>query len=134
MLISATHTLCHLVPQLFILYFRKADYYRYQAEITVGEEKKEPMAKSQESYEKATEVAKSKLQPTHPTVLGLALNFSVFYYEIVNDRKKACDVAKEAFDTAIPELNNVPEDQYKDSTLIMQLLRDNLTLWTSEQS
>ena len=96
--------------------------------------KTEPMKQSQDSYEKATKVAKSKLLPTHPTVLGLALNFSVYYYEIVNDRKKACEVAKEAFDSAIPELNNVPEDQYKDSTLIMQLLRDNLTLWTSEQS
>lgn len=34
---------------------------------------------------------------------------------------------------AIAELDNVAEDSYKDSTLIMQLLRDNLTLWTSDQ-
>jgi len=34
---------------------------------------------------------------------------------------------------AIAELDNVSEDSYKDSTLIMQLLRDNLTLWTSDQ-
>jgi len=33
---------------------------------------------------------------------------------------------------AIAELDNVAEDSYKDSTLIMQLLRDNLTLWTSD--
>lgn len=43
-------------------------------------------------------------------------------------------MAKECFDNAIAELDNVGEDNYKDSTLIMQLLRDNLTLWTSEES
>lgn len=36
-------------------------------------------------------------------------------------------------ESAIAELDNVQEDSYKDSTLIMQLLRDNLTLWTSDQ-
>jgi len=29
-------------------------------------------------------------------------------------------------------LDTLNEDSYKDSTLIMQLLRDNLTLWTSD--
>ena len=32
----------------------------------------------------------------------------------------------------IAELDTLDEESYKDSTLIMQLLRDNLTLWTSE--
>jgi len=40
---------------------------------------------------------------------------------------------KKAFDAAIAELDTLNEDSYKDSTLIMQLLRDNLTLWTSDQ-
>jgi len=60
------------------------------------------------------------------------LNFSVFYYEILNSPDKACRLAKQAFDDAIAELDNLSEDSYKDSTLIMQLLRDNLTLWTSD--
>lgn len=38
----------------------------------------------------------------------------------------------QAFDEAIAELDTLNEDSYKDSTLIMQLLRDNLTLWTSD--
>lgn len=38
----------------------------------------------------------------------------------------------QAFDDAIAELDTLNEDSYKDSTLIMQLLRDNLTLWTSD--
>lgn len=72
------------------------------------------------------------MAPTHPIRLGLALNYSVFYYEILNNPEKACSIAKTAFDGAIAELDNLREDQYKDSTLIMQLLRDNLTLWTSD--
>jgi hypothetical protein len=73
-----------------------------------------------------------QMQPTHPIRLGLALNFSVFYYEILNSPEKACHLAKQAFDDAIAELDTLNEDSYKDSTLIMQLLRDNLTLWTSD--
>lgn len=72
------------------------------------------------------------MPPTHPIRLGLALNFSVFYYEIKDDSAKACELAKEAFDEAMKELDKVENADYKDSTLIMQLLRDNLTLWTSE--
>jgi len=60
------------------------------------------------------------------------LNFSVFNYEILNSPDKACQLAKQAFDDAIAELDTLSEDSYKDSTLIMQLLRDNLTLWTSD--
>ncbi|KAI5748689.1 hypothetical protein M8J76_001199 [Diaphorina citri] len=87
---------------------------------------------SQKAYQQAFEISKSKMQPTHPIRLGLALNFSVFYYEILNSPDKACQLAKQAFDDAIAELDTLNEDSYKDSTLIMQLLRDNLTLWTSD--
>jgi 14-3-3 protein epsilon len=59
------------------------------------------------------------------------LNFSVFYYEILNSPDRACHLAKQAFDDAIAELDSLSEESYRDSTLIMQLLRDNLTLWTS---
>jgi len=74
----------------------------------------------------------TELAPTHPIRLGLALNFSVFYYEILNSPDRACRLAKAAFDDAIAELDTLSEESYKDSTLIMQLLRDNLTLWTSD--
>jgi 14-3-3 protein epsilon len=79
----------------------------------------------------ATDVAHSELTSTHPIRLGLALNFSVFYYEILNSPDRACHLAKQAFDDAIAELDSLSEESYRDSTLIMQLLRDNLTLWTS---
>ena len=84
------------------------------------------------AYKSASDVADSSLAPTHPIRLGLALNFSVFYYEILNSPDRACRLAKAAFDEAISELDALSEESYKDSTLIMQLLRDNLTLWTSD--
>jgi len=79
-------------------------------------------------------VAQTELTPTHPIRLGLALNFSVFYYEILNSPDRACHLAKQAFDDAIAELDSLSEESYRDSTLIMQLLRDNLTLWTSSDN
>jgi len=110
----------------------KGDYYRYLAEVAVGDSRIAVVEDSQKAYQDAYDISKSKMQPTHPIRLGLALNFSVFYYEILNSPEKACQLAKSAFDDAIAELDTLNEDSYKDSTLIMQLLRDNLTLWTSD--
>merc|ERR1712150_196259 len=108
----------------------KGDYYRYLADVAVA--KAAVVDDSQKAYQDAFEISKGQMQPTHPIRLGLALNFSVFYYEILNSPDKACQLAKQAFDDAIAELDTLNEDSYKDSTLIMQLLRDNLTLWTSD--
>jgi len=110
----------------------KGDYFRYLAEVATGDDRAVVMEDSQKSYQEALDIAKSKMQPTHPIRLGLALNFSVFYYEILCSPDRACHLAKQAFDDAIAELDTLNEDSYKDSTLIMQLLRDNLTLWTSD--
>jgi 14-3-3 protein epsilon len=105
---------------------RKGDYHRYLAEFATGDKRKQSADKSLEAYQAATEVASTDLAPTHPIRLGLALNFSVFYYEILNSPDKACQMAKTSFDEAIAELDTLSEESYKDSTLIMQLLRDNL--------
>ncbi|XP_057504972.1 14-3-3-like protein GF14 kappa [Actinidia eriantha] len=110
----------------------KGDYHRYLAEFKVGDERKEAAEDTMNSYKAAQDVALADLAPTHPIRLGLALNFSVFYYEILNSSDKACSMAKQAFEEAIAELDTLGEESYKDSTLIMQLLRDNLTLWTSD--
>ncbi|KAG5034458.1 hypothetical protein JHK87_009368 [Glycine soja] len=173
----------------------KGDYHRYLAEFKVGDERKTATEDTMLSYKAAQDIASADLPPTHPIRLGLALNFSVFYYEILNQSDKACAMAKQsncqiwlpinfkafahqacdimvtpeqnlvlkqsdnfavqlqlnevdmllerfdyssaanlyfAFEEAIAELDTLGEESYKDSTLIMQLLRDNLTLWTSD--
>nr|AGV54308.1 14-3-3 protein [Phaseolus vulgaris] len=118
-------------PSVFF-YKMKGDYYRYLAEFKSGDERKEAADHSMKAYQTASTTAEAELPPTHPIRLGLALNFSVFYYEILNSPERACHLAKQAFDEAIFELDTLSEESYKDSTLIMQLLRDNLTLWTSD--
>ncbi|PVZ97249.1 hypothetical protein BB558_006524, partial [Smittium angustum] len=116
-----------------VFYYKmKGDYHRYLAEFLSADSRQDSSDAALSAYEKASEISNKDLAPTHPIRLGLALNFSVFYYEILNSPGKACDLAKQAFDDAIAELDNLSEDSYKDSTLIMQLLRDNLTLWTSD--
>jgi 14-3-3 protein epsilon len=112
----------------------KGDYHRYLSEFQSGEPRTGSAESALDSYQSASEIAAADLPPTHPIRLGLALNFSVFYYEILNNPEKACQIAKAAFDDAIAELDTLNEESYKDSTLIMQLLRDNLTLWTSDQA
>ncbi|MCL7051153.1 hypothetical protein MKW94_012035 [Papaver nudicaule] len=128
----------HLIPssaagESTVFYYKmKGDYYRYLAEFKSGNDRKEAADQSLKAYELASTAAEADLSPTHPIRLGLALNFSVFYYEIMNSPERACHLAKQAFDEAISELDTLSEESYKDSTLIMQLLRDNLTLWTSD--
>ncbi|KAJ6830708.1 14-3-3-like protein GF14-E [Iris pallida] len=128
----------HLIPsatagESSVFYYKmKGDYYRYLAEFKTGNGRKEVADQSLKAYQAASSTAEADLSPTHPIRLGLALNFSVFYYEIMNSPERACHLAKQAFDEAISELDSLSEESYKDSTLIMQLLRDNLTLWTSD--
>lgn len=106
------------------------DYCRYLSEIGNDLAKKF----TSEYYKKAMEAAEKNLAETHPTRLGLALNYSVCFYEIMQQPDDACALAKKAFDSAIEKLDTLNDASYKDSTLIMQLLRDNLTLWTSEKT
>jgi len=116
-----------------VFYYKmKGDYQRYLAEFSTGTQRKDSAENALTAYKAASDIASTELPPTHPIRLGLALNFSVFYYEILNSPDRACQLAKQAFDDAIAELDTLSEESYKDSTLIMQLLRDNLTLWTSD--
>jgi len=115
-----------------VFYLKMAgDYYRYLAEAVESDAPDSPEKQSATFYKEAFELSEKVLEPTHPIRLGLALNYSVCFYEILKDKKKACQLAKDAFDEAISKLDRLEEADYKDSTLIMQLLRDNLTLWTS---
>jgi len=115
----------------------KGDYYRYMAEVEPEQPKLKKDEKShgenaEAAYHEAYDIGKAHLKPTHPTRLGLALNYSVCHFEILKQHQTACSIAKTAFDQAIQKLDTLNDATYKDSTLIMQLLRDNLTLWTSE--
>lgn len=138
----------------------KGDYYRYMAEVAPeGEDRTTAVEGAEKAYENALGVARENLGASDPVRLGLALNSSVFQYEIMNNPEAACKLAKtvsggllfvwssifpsfihslvsvlQAFDNAIAELDSASQETYKDTTLIMQLLRDNLTLWTADNN
>jgi 14-3-3 protein epsilon len=107
----------------------KGDYYRYLAEFTAGEKHEGIANSSKDSYKTANDLAK-ELSFTNPIKLGLALNFSVFYYEVLNDPGQACKIANDAFQEGIQHLEIIEDDQYKDSTTILQLLKENIDMWS----
>lgn len=90
-------------PKAIIFYLKmKGDYHRYLAEFQVEKTKEKEVVPSameaSKAYEEAMTLAVAELETTDPTRLGLALNQSVFYYEIFNNARKACEIAKKAFD------------------------------------
>jgi len=113
------------------VFFKKmqGDYHRYHVEATNCSKHKECALNA---YQAALDTAKTHLPVANPTRLGLVLNLSVFYYEILRDTEKGIQLAKQNFDEAVRELEDLPESDYKEATLIMQLIRDNLTLWSED--
>ena len=111
----------------------KGDYNRYIAEYAENDLKKEVSDDALKSYNEATEIAKN-LKVLNPIALGLALNFSVFHYEVMNDHDKAIQIASEALNEANKELPNIDEDaeENRDTVSIVNLLKENLDMWKSE--
>jgi 14-3-3 protein epsilon len=112
----------------------KGDYYRYRAEFTEGKENEENMNNADRVYKEAYDIAEKDIPISNSTRLGLALNFSVFYYEIRNLKEEACQIAKNAFEEAIKILDDLERSKAKDTILIIQLLKENLILWNNEMN
>lgn len=72
------------------------DYYRYVAESAKNDKLTQVKNGALEFYNKASEVANADLGACNPIRLGLALNFSVFHFEVMNDHKKACELGEHA--------------------------------------
>jgi len=111
----------------------RGDYYRYLAEFTKDQPDDKNASSSLDAYKFAYKHALTTLEPTHPTRLGLALNFAVFYHDIWDSPERACYLAKHAFDEAIAAAADLPAGQaLEDSLTILQLLRDDMILWSGE--
>ena len=111
----------------------KADYNRYIAEYAEGDLKKQRFDDTLIAYDEASEIV--TLLVHNPITLDLALNFYVFYYEVINDHKKAIEIAKTAVEKADKELPNIDgdSDENRDTVSIYNLLKENLDLWVSEE-
>ena len=111
----------------------KGDYYRYMTEVcSAGRELGDVISKSNQAYEKAWNLAVKKLPTANTLRLGLALNFSTFFYEVKKQPKMACKMAEGAIEGTVTGLDSVSEDDKNDISQVIDLLRDNLTLWRSE--
>ena len=112
----------------------KGDYYRYKCEFANGKDFDDACAKAEKVYKEAYELANKDIPITNSTRLGLSLNYSVFYYEIKGLKEEACNIAKNAFDESMKVLDDLEKSKAKDTLLIIQLLKENLILWSNEMN
>ena len=108
------------------------DYYRYMAESAQGDVLDRARSGALENY-KLAEAAGQNLNACNPIKLGLALNFSVFHYEVMQDSKEACKLAETALQEAMNKIDEVDEETFRDAKSIIELLKENLTLWKEEE-
>ena len=106
------------------------DYYRYIAENAKDVKLEEVKGKAKAAYEEANAI---DLPACNPIKLGLALNFSVFNYEVLKDHAKACELADNALQQALDKIDELEEDDFRDAKSIIELLKENLTLWKEEE-
>ena len=108
-----------------------ADYYRYIAESAKDDQLERVKSGALEAYEKASKLSMS-LSPCNPIRLGLALNFSVFYYESLNNQKSAIELGEKALEDALEKIDEVDEETFRDAKSIIELLKENISLWKEE--
>ena len=106
------------------------DYYRYIAENAKGDNLEKVKQAALAAYNEANAIT---LPPCNPIKLGLALNFSVFHYEAMKNHKAACDLADQSLQDALDKIDELEEDDFRDAKSIIELLKENLTLWREEE-
>ena len=108
------------------------DYYRYVAECASGDQLDTVKNGALENYQLANKSSES-LNPCNPIRLGLALNFSFFHYEVMNNHKQACELGESALSDALEKIDDVDEETFRDAKSIIELLKENLSLWKEEE-
>lgn len=112
-------------------FIRTADCYRYLAEFETGHERNYCAENALKGYKSAFEIASGNLKATDPLRLGIALNFGIFYFDIVHCVDRACKIVQAAFDDAVAELDNLSENPHKKTAVVMRSLKENMRLWMS---
>ena len=109
------------------------DYCRYIAESAKDERLAKTKTDALTAYAEASTIAERSLNACNSIRLGLALNFSVFHYEVMQDVKKACELGDKALSDALDKLDDCDEETFRDAQSIIELLRENLGLWKDEE-
>ena len=106
------------------------DYYRYISENAKDAKLEEVKQKALQAYTDANNI---EMPACNPIKLGLALNFSVFHYEVMKNHAEACQLADQALQQALDKIDELAEDDFRDAKSIIELLKENLTLWKEEE-
>ena len=106
------------------------DYYRYIAEIAQGAELIRTKEEARKSYVEADSI---ELPPCNPVRLGLVLNFSVFYYEILKNKQTAIEYADKALTVALERIDDLGEEDFREAKTVIELLKENLVQWKEEE-
>merc|ERR1712176_518906 len=126
---KALNKQCEGEPKAFFVKM-VGDYYRYISENAKDQLLEDVKQKALEAYQQANEIT---LPPCNPIKLGFALNFSVFHYEVMKNHKAACELADQALQDALEKIDELQEDDFRDAKSIIELLKENLTLWKEEE-
>lgn len=121
-------------PESNVFYWKLyADYKRYAAEATADMlDRAAVVAESRAAYERAEQMGRDSLRPIDPIRLGLMLNYSVFLYQMCDQHRQGHDLAKQAYEDAVAEIDAIEDHMYDESMLILRLIRDNLSIWVKE--
>jgi len=111
----------------------KADHYRYMAEISIGAELKSYRQNSYKFYKEAFS-SSLMLNPLNTIRLGVALNYSVFFFEVLSNTMQSIMIATSSLNEALKELKMYDEESLQDEKLkdaldIIKLIKDNVHHW-----
>ena len=108
------------------------DYCRYIAESAKDDRLEKTKNDALSAYQEAQIISEKSLNACNSIRLGLALNFSVFHYEVMQNVTKACELGDKALQDALDRLDDCDEEIFRDAQSIIELLRENLSLWKEE--
>ena len=116
-----------------ILYMKlKADFFRYHCEFAEGKEFEEASDNARKIYKECFELAEKILPLYNEVRLGLALNYSVFEYDIMDNKKEAYDMALKIYNDVMKILDDVEKKRASDNLLLIQLIKENINIWSNE--
>ena len=116
-----------------ILYMKlKADYYRYHCEFAEGEEFEEASNNARKMYKEAIDLAEKELPFYNVIRLGLILNYSVFEYDIMDNKNEAYEIALKTYNESMKILDDVEKKRASENLLLIQLMKENINLWSNE--
>lgn len=123
-----------IIENQIILLKTKGDFHRYICEYFQGQIHLENSINAKECYQEAYNKSLANLDSTNSTRLSVSLTFSIFLYEIMHSIEDACLISKTAYDEAFKNLETLADPaQLRDCTSILQLIKDNFTLWSESQ-